>query len=118
MNKEKWIFRGWDAVGDKGWVYGDLVHDKKVTLTGLEDRVKVGGYEVVPESVGICTGLKDESGKDIYEKDIVQFRKFGADFKESDYVAAVAYKDGAFNISKYNGFRIIGNVFNDNIKVR
>ena len=116
--EEKWIFRGWDAVSDKGWVYGDLVHDKKVTLTGLEDRVKVGGYEVVPESVGICTGLKDESGKDIYEKDIVQFRKFGADFKESDYVAAVAYKNGAFNISQYKGFRIIGNVFNDNIKVK
>lgn len=118
MNKEKWIFRGWDAVGDKGWVYGDLVHDKKVTLTDLEDRVKVGGYEVVPESVGICTGLKDESGKNIYEKDIVQFRKFGDDFKESDYVAAVAYKNGAFNISKYKSFRIIGNVFNNNIKVR
>ena len=111
-------FRGYDAVGNKGWVYGDLVHNKKITETGLEDRVMVGGYEVVPESVGLWTGLKDESGKDIYEKDIVQFRKFGADFKESDYVAAVAYKNGAFNISQYKGFRIIGNVFNDNIAVR
>jgi len=110
-------FRGFDAVGNKGWVYGDLVHNQKVTRAGLEPRVMVGGYEVVPESVGICTGLKDESGKDIYEKDIVQFRKVGADFKESDYVAAVAYKNGAFNISLYQGFRIIGNVFNDNIKV-
>lgn len=120
MNTKKdkvmeWKFRGLDAVGNKGWVYGDLVHNKRVDLT---DRVMVGGYEVVPESVGIWTGLKDESGKDIYEKDIVRFRKFGADFKESDYVAAVAYKNGAFNISQYKGFRIIGNVFNDNIKVR
>ena len=30
-------FRGFDAVGNKGWVYGDLVHNKKITKTGLED---------------------------------------------------------------------------------
>ena len=45
-------FRGWDATGQKGWVYGDLVHNQKVTKEGLEPRVMVGGYEVIPESVG------------------------------------------------------------------
>ena len=65
-------FRGFDAIGDKGWVYdGDLVHNKKVTETGLVDRVMVGGYEVVPESVGICTDLKDRKGRDIYVGDII-----------------------------------------------
>lgn len=28
-------FRGWDATGQKGWVYGDLYHNKKITRTGL-----------------------------------------------------------------------------------
>lgn len=62
-------FRGWDAVGKKGWVYGDLVHNKKVTKTGLEDRVMVGGYEVVPESVGIR--LYEVEGVTFFDGDIV-----------------------------------------------
>ena len=69
---DKWRFRGFDAIGRKGWVYGDLVHVKRVTVTGLEDRVKVGGYEVVPESVGICVGFNDKNNVMIYEGDVIR----------------------------------------------
>lgn len=65
-------FRGVDATGQKGWVYGDLVHNQKVTRTGLEPRVMVGGYEVVPESVGLYTGVKNWDGIEMYEGDIVK----------------------------------------------
>lgn len=75
-------FRGWDVIGKK-WVYGDLVHNQKVTQTGLEPRVMVGGYEVDPESVGVCIGKRDDGGEVLYEGDICSITCFGSLFYAS-----------------------------------
>lgn len=66
-------FRGIDTMTGQ-WRFGDLVHNMKVTLTGVEPRVMVGGYEVKPETVGQFTGFRDMEGTDIYEGDIVEYQ--------------------------------------------
>lgn len=100
----KSVFRGWDATGQKGWVFGDLVHNQKVTKTGLEPRTMVGGYEVFPESVGQFTGLRDETWNRIFEGDIVEWKKDGKKylvvFRSGMFYASVE----EFNENVYGGF--------------
>ena len=79
-------YRGWDVIGNK-WVYGDLVHNQKVTVTGLEPRTMVGGYEVAPDSVGQFTGKYDIHQKEVYEHDVTKITIHG----EDTVIAVVTY---------------------------
>lgn len=96
-------FRGKDATGRKGWVYGDLVHNQRVTKTGLEPRVMVGGYEVIPETVGQFTGLLDNHGKKVFEGDIVKRISVDSDSSKNYDCGFVIFDDGdaSFKLSMY-----------------
>ena len=122
---KKYLFRGWDATGQKGWVYGDLVHNQKVTKTGLEPRVMVGGYEVVPESVGMDSNLKDRKHKDIFEGDILAIYYngkllFNATVIWHDKFASFLMDEGDENcyspIPYETEIEVIGNIYEKNLK--
>lgn len=129
---------GYDVTGQKGWVYGDFTHSKRILQEApyVADRVMVGGYEVYPESVGLFTGLVDRNNMYIYEGDIVKhpyvdpiFRDL-VEGKDGDGVTSeVVFHDGAFVVkydeddyiyldafTRHGYVEVIGNVFENNIK--
>lgn len=105
MNNEMVIkFRGFDAIGERGWVYGDLWHNQRVTVSGLVPRVMVAGYEVQADTVGQFSGLHDKDGREIYVGDIVRW--------DHDHLLyTVVFQSGMFyasvstcNVDVYGGF--------------
>ena len=70
---ERFLFRG--KRKDNGeWVEGNLVYTRTTTLGVVTEIYTLEmSYQVIPETVGRCTGSKDKNGKLIFEGDILNF---------------------------------------------
>ncbi len=85
--EDRYLFRGKTIRGD--WVRGLLASKDNKWYIGN----KVGrpfAFEIRPESICQCTGLKDKNGKLIWENDICD--------RKEEYPEIVKYNDGDWTL--------------------
>ncbi|NLO71988.1 MAG: hypothetical protein GX102_13795 [Porphyromonadaceae bacterium] len=84
------MFRG-KLKSNSGWVYGYV--DAALYKDLVVIHTDISTHEVIPETVGQFTGLKDKNGLEVYEGDILAIKDFNENIKAK---GICTYSNGCF----------------------
>ncbi|EAE2381317.1 hypothetical protein ARO91_08405 [Listeria monocytogenes] len=101
-----------------GWIHGGIFENKIISRNTNEGSICAGfcsEVEIIPETVGQFTGLKDKNGKKIFEGDIVNCKFF--DRMVSDIAGVINFIDCVWAVSDFKNKRLYQLIDVDNIEI-
>ena len=110
----------------KTWKYGYVAmgNESAVLFPKMKDGSVMTDIQiyVLPETVGLYTGLKDKNDTEIYEGDIISFvdglKQVNGEWIANEHIYSVEYSEAAFKgvcgLSKcLDAVEVIGNIFDN-----